>query len=357
MAEREDQEKTEQPTPFKLKEAKDKGQVSKSMEFNSLILISAMLFLSYMMSDRVIAEYLIFSKSLMEYDASNLTDPEGIVVLFDRMWDSMIDIFWPILGVIIAAGVVSNLVQTGPVFSFFPLKPDIQKINPVKGFKRLFSKRMLYEIFKTFIKIILFATVGYLCIIDFMPSLLTYVDISPDAHGVRLIASAQELVLKMLLVLLLVALIDVMYTRWDFMKQMRMSFKEIKDELKRREGDPLIRTKRKELQRQALERIKSLKNVPDADVLITNPTHLAVALQFDQASMNAPVAIAKGAGEVALKMREIARKHRVPIVENKPLARAIFRSIDLNEAIGEDMYPQVAKIYAWLATNHQQQLS
>ena len=133
-----------------------------------------------------------------------------------------------------------------------------------------------------------------------------------------------------------------------------MSFKEIKDELKRREGDPLIRSKRKELQREALERSKALKSVPDADVLITNPTHIAVALKFEQASMTAPTTIAKGAGDIALNMREVAKKHRVPIVENKPLAREIFRSIQLNDAITEAMYPQVAKIYAWLAANRRQ---
>lgn len=351
MADGQDQEKTEQPTPFKLKEAKNRGQVAKSMEFNSLILISLMLFLAFIFSHQFVTNYLLLSQSLMAYDFRSLVEVNGVLVLFERIVDAMIDIFWPIIAVIVLAGIGSNLVQTGPVFSFFPLKPDPQRLNPVKGFKRIFSKRMLYETIKTFIKLILFGAIGYFCIISFMPALLTYVDVSPDAYGMKLLMTSRELVAKMLLALLLVALIDFMYTRWDFMKQMRMSHKEVKDEVKRREGDPHIRAKRKELQREALERSKSLKNVPDADVLITNPSHISIALQFDQTTMKAPTTIAKGAGDIALKMRKVARKHSVPIVENKPLARKIFRNIRINEVITEDLFPQVAKLYAWLSAN------
>ncbi len=345
------QEKTEKPTPFKLKEAKNKGQVSKSTEINSLLFLAAMLFLSYVVSESLMSNYIQFSKTLLEYDPVSLSRPEGLVVLFESIVYSLLDIFWPIIGVIILIAVVGNLIQTGPVFSFFPLKPDAQRLNPVKGFKKIFSKRMIYESVKTFIKIGLFAAIGYICILEFLPSLFAYMDIPPDAYGVKVLGSSRELVAKLLLAVLLVALIDMMYSRWDFMNQMKMSHKDLKDETKRREGDPLIRAKRKELQREALERSKSLANVPDADVLITNPTHISIALKFDQSTMMAPEMIAKGSGEGALKMKEIARKHNVPIVENKPLARLIFKEIGLNRPISENMFPMVAKIYAWLAAN------
>lgn len=351
MADSDSQEKTEQPTPFKLKEAKNRGQVSKSTEVNSLILLGAVLFLSFIISHSLMSNYIGFSATLMSYDASSLDRTEGVFVLFGHIFDSMLNLFWPIIGIIILAGVLSNLVQTGPVFSFFPLKPNAERLNPIKGFKKIFSKRMLYETVKTSIKLILFGVVGYICIVGFLPILMTYMDISPDAYSVRLLSSGQELVVKLLLVVMLVALIDFMYTRWDFTNQMRMSHKELKDEVKRRDGDPLIRARRRELQREALERSKSLANVPDADVLITNPTHISVALKFEQQSMSAPEIIAKGSGELAQKMKEIARKHKVPVVENKPLARKIFKKVALNGAISEEMYPLVAKIYAWVAAN------
>lgn len=349
MAESQGQEKTEKPTPFKLKEAKNRGQVSKSTEVNSLILLGAVLFLSYVISHSLMSNYIGFSRALMAYDAAALATPEGVFVLFGRIFDSMLGLFWPLVAVVVLAGILSNLVQTGPVFSFFPLKPDPQRLNPVSGFKRIFSKRMLYETVKTMIKLTLFAVVGYICIVGFLPVLMTYMDIAPEAYGVRLLSSGQELVVKLLLVVMLVALIDFMYTRWDFTNQMRMSHKEVKDEVKRRDGDPLVRAKRRELQKEALERSKSLSSVPDADVLITNPTHIAVALKFDRNTMVAPTTIAKGSGDMAQKMKQVARKSRVPIVENKPLARAIFRKVSLNKAVTEDMYPLVAKIYAWLA--------
>ena len=347
------QERTEKPTPFKLKEARKKGQVSKSMEVNSLFMLAGVLFLAYMLSEKLIVEQLTLSKNILEFNAQAISEPEGILVLLDRIRSSMLDIYWPLIGVIILISVVGNLVQTGPIFSFFPLKPDAKRLNPIAGFKRIFSKRMLYESFKSFIKLAAFALVGYWVIASMLFTLMNLVDISPDVYPMALVDMSRELVAKLLLVVLLTALIDILYTRWDFMKQMRMSHKDIKDEVKRREGDPLIRAKRRELQKEALEKSKSLANVPDADVLITNPTHLAIALKFDREKMVAPEIIAKGSGEMAQKMKEVARKHRVPLVENKPLARSMYNKVKVNSVIPEETYPKVAKIYAWLSSKSQ----
>ncbi len=171
-------------------------------------------------------------------------------------------------------------------------------------------------------------------------------DRDPQTFAPFLLDSARGLVFKLLIALLVVALIDLLYTRWDYARQMRMSRREIKEEVKRREGDPHVRAKLRELQKEAAKRAGSLQRVPEADVLITNPTHLAVALRYERHEMAAPVVLAKGAGEHAARMRELAGRHRVAVVEDRPLARALYRGVGVDQAIPEEFYPAVAGILA-----------
>ncbi|EGG95005.1 Flagellar biosynthesis protein FlhB [gamma proteobacterium IMCC1989] len=351
MSEEQSQERTEKPTPFKLKEARDRGQVSKSTELNSLFALSSVLFLSYLVGEQIVNSQLLLSKKLLTYDFHTIGSTSGALLLFEQIKDGLINIYWPLIFLIIFISIVSNLVQTGPILSFFPLKPDTQRLNPIKGFKKIFSKRMIYEFIKTTIKLILFATVAYITIDELLIVLLNLIDIQPESYPLKLVTFAQSLGIKMLLVVLLAALVDFAYTRWEFIQQMQMSHKDIKDEVKKREGDPLIRSKRRELQKEAVEKSKSLSNVPDADVLITNPTHLAIALKFNQQEMTSPHVTAKGSGELAQQMKILARKHKVAIVENKPLARSMYNRTRINSAISEEWYQPIAKIYAWLASN------
>ena len=171
-----------------------------------------------------------------------------------------------------------------------------------------------------------------------------------DAKGYAraLITLVAGLLVKMVLALLGIGLVDLMFTRWEYGKKMRMSKRDIKDESKNREGDPRVRARIRELRREVLKRSKSMANVPRADVLITNPTHLAVALSYQHGSSGAPKVVAKGAGEVARQMREVANRHRIPIVQNKLLARALFREVDYDAYVPEKWYPQVAKIMVWV---------
>jgi flagellar biosynthetic protein FlhB len=153
---------------------------------------------------------------------------------------------------------------------------------------------------------------------------------------------------QMMLVVLFVALLDLMYTRWEFSQKMLMSRREVKEEVKRREGDPMLRAKQREIQKEAVKRAGSTRRVPDADVLITNPTHLAIALHYDADTMTAPAVIAKGAGTLALKMREVASRHGIPIVENKTLARKLFRESGIDDGVPDDLFPVIAKLMAWV---------
>jgi flagellar biosynthetic protein FlhB len=345
MAEQQtEQDRSEPATPTKLREAKRRGQVSKSLEVNSLFILSMGVAIFYLLGDRMVTRQLALSRELLSNAHRIRLDAAQTLSLFEYTVDWMVSIFWPVAAALVAVAVLMNMAQTGPVFSFFPLKPDMSRINPVNGFKRLFSVRLLYESLKTLIKLLLFALVLYFAISALVPSLVSLLDRHPDGYPRYLADKASSIALKLLAVLLFIALLDLLYTRWDYAKRMRMSRREIKDELKRREGDPQIRAKIRELQREAAKRAGSLRRVPDADVLITNPTHLSVALLYRRGVMAAPQVIAKGAGDLALKMREVARLHRVPIVENRGLARRLFNSVSIDQPIGEELYPLVAKV-------------
>jgi flagellar biosynthetic protein FlhB len=349
MAEQQqEQDKTEPATPFKLKEAKKRGQVFKSMEANSLLILVAGLMVMFFAGERLAVGQLAMSKALFESAHTISWDAASTLGWFELTFTHMLSIFWPVVGAVMLAAVVGNLLQTGPVFSFFPLKPDVQRLNPVQGFKRLFSTKLLFESIKTVVKLGLFALVIFFALEAMMPMMMGLLDRDPNTYAPFLLVNTAGLAFKLLLVLLLVALVDLAYSRWDFNKRMRMSRREVKEETKRREGDPLVRSRIRQLQKEAVKRAGALKRVPDADVLITNPVHLAVALRYERDCMNAPQVTAKGAGRLAGAMRALARKHRVPVVENPELARELFKRVELEQPIPEDAYPAVAQILMWV---------
>lgn len=346
-SDQQDQDRTEEATPFKLREAKKRGQVNKSMEINSLLILSIALGMIYLIGEKMVNGQAQLSRNLLSQANNYLFDATHIVSLFDAVVNQVLHIFWPFFVAIIVIGILSTMTQTGPVFSFHPLKPDVQRLNPVSGFKRLFSAKLLFESVKTIVKLALFATIIYLFVVSSIPKWLGLLDTSPDVYAYFFVDNSKTLIARLLLVLLIIAIMDLFFTRWDFAKKMRMSRREVKDEVKRRDGDPHVKAKIREQQREAAKRAGSLARVPEADVLITNPTHLSVALKYERGVMQAPEVIAKGAGDLALKMRQVASMHRVPIVENKPLARHLFKKVDIEQAITEDVYPVVAKILVW----------
>lgn len=348
MAEQQEQDRSEPASPFKLKEARNKGQVAKSLEINSFFVLAVVLAQLYFIGEDLIGSQLRISQALFSRADLFALDPVTSVALFEAVTDALLDVYWPLLGAIMIVGVLANMAQTGPVFSFFPIKPDMQRLNPVQGFKRLFSLKLLFESLKTVIKLAVFAIVIYLALGALLPSLIALVDVNPRNYAGFLLENVRDLLFELLLVILVVAALDLLYSRWDFGKKMRMSRRELKDEVKRREGDPQVRAKLRELQREAVKRAGSLRRIPEADVLITNPTHLAVALRYERQVMKSPQVIAKGAGELAGKMREVARRHGIPVVENKFLARQLFKSCDIDSVIPESVYPLVARILVWV---------
>lgn len=345
MAEQ-DQEKSEQATPFKLEEARRKGQVFKSLDVNSLFMIAGGIGLLAIGGTRFLADTLRLQRRILEQAPTVSFEISEFMMWCGSLVTALAFILTPFFLTVLLIAVFSNLAQTGPIFTFFPLKPDPKRINPVQGFKRVFSKRMLFEAAKTLIKLSLLATVAYLVIMSMLPGVLAMPQIDPKGYAPVLLDAILSLAFKLALVLLIVAILDFAYTRWDYGKKMRMSRRELKEEVKRREGDPHVRAKIKELQREAAKRSKSLGRVPDADVLITNPTHFAVALRYERESMRAPRLIAKGSGDIVEKMKRLARRGGVPVIERPPLARQLFREVDIDQAIPEGVYEPVARIYA-----------
>lgn len=349
-----EQDRTEPASPHKLREAHKRGQVAKSLEINSFLLLGVVLMVTYFMGEDFIAEQLHLSKVLLSEAVHLDLDEKTVLGLFKYTFTFLLSALSPLVAAIMLVGILANMLQTGPVFSFHPLKPDLNRLNPVNGFKRIFSKKLLFESVKTIVKMSLFGVILYFAIVSLLPKLFALIDTSPQAYPILLMEHGRSLAYKLLLAIVLIALLDLVYSRWDFGQQMRMSRRELKEEVKRREGDPQIRARRRQLQKEAVNRAGAMKRVPDADVLITNPTHLSVAIQYDRDTSRAPIVVAKGAGELAAKMREIARQHSVPKVENKTLARALFLNVNLDEAVPESLYPTVAKILAWIYLQREQ---
>ena len=347
MAEQE-KDRSEPATPFKLEEAKRRGQVAKSLDFISLVMLGALLAALYAWGDALALAGLRLSAGSLERAADLAFSNAEAAAWLGGLSLATLSLVAPFLAVAVLAAIVANLVQTGPIFSAFPLKPDFQRINPVTGFKRVFSLKTLVETGKTLIKLAAFAGVAYLAVSALLPQMVSVMEVPPRAYFGLLMGAVTGLVFKLLLVLVLIALADFAYSRWDYGRMMRMSRRELKDEIKRREGDPHVRQRIRELQQEAAKRAKSVKRLPEADVLITNPEHFAVALAYQRGRMRAPTVIAKGAGELALELRARARRLSLPVVENKPLARRLFAEVDLDCPIGEALFEPVALVYASL---------
>lgn len=339
------QDKTEQPTPKKLQDARKKGQVAKSRDLSSAIVLMAIvgaLYLSTKSAAGSLERYLLwyFSNCL----SFGVTDKHLPWVLLDSLYAIAV-IFLPLFVIAIVLAVVGNVMQAGFLLAPEAIKPKLDRLNPIEGFKKIFSLTSLFELAKTILKVIVVGVVSYLVAIKYVPQMLMIFYKNP----------AQEMleILDIIIVVgaagggayLLLAVADFYYQRFDFNKRMRMSKQEVKDEHKQSEGDPQIKGWLRRRQREiAMNRIR--QEVPRATVVVTNPIHYAVALKYEEGVNSAPVLVAKGAGDIALKLREIAGKSGVPVIENPPLARTIFQQVDIGGEIPAELYQSVAEVLA-----------
>lgn len=349
MAEQ-DQDRTEPATPYKREEARRRGQVAKSLDVNSFIILAAALGSAVIWGPSFIRSGARLFARLLSAAQRPVLTPITLEHDLAGILGEALGSLAPLLVAVLLGGLLANLLQTGPVFSFHPIKPDPQRLNPAQGFKRIYSVRALFEATKSLIKLGLFTAVAYVAISRLLPALIALPTLDPKAYPREVLQYTEVVAFKLLLALLVVALLDLAYARWDYNRRMRMSRREQKEEVKRREGDPHLRSRRRELQREALKRSSSLRRVPEADVLITNPTHLAIALKYERGRLPAPRCVAKGAGDTAQHMRRIALRSGVRIYEQRLLARTLFDSVGIDALIPESLYEPVARVYAEIAT-------
>jgi len=343
------QERTERATPRRRQKARERGQVFSSRELSSafILLVSFILFkvLGKNLISNIVQLYNYFLTDIINRE-DIFTQDQIITLLFETLI-LLSKIVLPIVLGLMSVGIIVNYLQVGFIITTEPISPKLERINPLEGLKRIFSKRSLIELLKSCLKIVIIAYVVYSSIKkyrDFLPLML---DMSL-ADSVRLVLSiAFNIGIRASIALLIMAVFDYFYQWYEYEKSLMMSKQDIKEEYKEVEGNPQIKSRIKQVQRQ-MARSRMMKDVERADVIITNPTHYAVALAYDSTKYIAPVVLAKGADKLAEKIKEIASKHDIPIVENKILAQTLYRTVEVGDVIPESLYQAVAEILAFI---------
>ena len=347
MADEDDSQKTEEPTGRKLSQARDKGQVANSKEVSNFVVILGLAFVVGALGPYVVGD---INKTLAGIMINSWQIPinQGSVgqLLQDTVFAIILAII-PIFGLFVVLTAGANLAQVGFLFTTEPMTPKLDKLNPISGMKRLFSLKSIVEFLKSIAKLIIVGTIVLIILIPQIDDVALLMDMSLS----DVMSEAQSVVLMVTIgvasAMAVIAGLDFAYQRYEHIKSLRMSKQELKDEYKQTEGDPHVKARLRQI-RAERARQRMMAAVPQADVVVTNPTHFAVALQYDQDAMGAPVVVAKGADEVALRIREVANENDVPIVENPPLARALFNGVEIDQEIPEDHYKAVAKVISYV---------
>ncbi len=340
-------EKTEPATPRKREESRRKGQVAKSGEVGTAALILAgfitLRFLGPFLFQRVGGLAAHCLGALGQFDGTT----ESVYALFLTIVLEGALILLPLLAAVFVTAAISQAVQVGLRVTLESVQPKFSRVNPFEGVKRIFSKRAVVEFAKSLTKIALVAYLAFWRVsgdLDWLPGLIQ-MDIQ---HAIALIGqSITSLAIIVGGALFIVAILDYLYQRYEFEQSIKMSKQEVKDEYKQSEGDPQIRSHIRQKQRQMAAQ-RMMQDVPQADVVITNPTHYAVAVQYVMGEMHAPKVVAKGVGTIALKIKETAAENHVATVENAPLAQALYKSVDIGQEIPPDLYPAVAEVLAFV---------
>lgn len=343
------EDKTEKATPKKRQDARKKGQVFQSREITSSALL-LFLFLALRVLGNSIYKQLsgFITKTVTEYTAiDKLYMPDIIKKSFTDGIIVFLSVAGPLFAVAIITVYVLGYAQVGFLLTLEPLKPNFSRISPLSGIKRMFSFRSVVELLKAVLKIVIVGYVAYSYINGQTQAIISLMDTEISSIGVYICQSVLNLAIKICVVLLIIGVFDYMYQWWDYEKSMRMTKQEVKEEYKQTEGNPEIKQKIKQKQRQISMR-RMMQEVPMADVIITNPTHLACALKYDSKVSPAPVLVAKGQDYIAMRIKEIAKENDVEIVENKPLARTIYDTVEIGNAIPPELYQAVAEVLAFV---------
>lgn len=347
MAENEGQEKTEQPTPRKRSEARKKGQVAKSQEVASLAVLLGGLSTLCLFSTFMYENLIQVTRESFSMAAIPVLDVAGMRAFSRDMVAGFITIVLPLMIAVVIIGISANMMQVGAMVSWEALTPNLEKLNPFKGFKQLVSLQAVMELFKSMAKLVMVDTIAYVTVKGQFAGLEELGKL--EVSGIFLFISKVifKVFFRVAIAMACLAVIDYLFQKWQFEKRLKMTKQEVKEEFKQTEGDPFVKSRIKKIQMEVARR-RMMQAVPEADVVVTNPVHLAVAIKYDRAVMNAPQVVAKGAALLAEKIRTLAVENNVPVVENRPLARSLYKVVEVGDEIPIDFYQAVAEVLAYV---------
>jgi flagellar biosynthetic protein FlhB len=338
-------EKTEEATPRRISQARKKGQIAKSPD---LVSGGALMALALFFTILIIPTFNTLLESLGYYLSNTLTrnvSVANIQDIFIQEGYSFFIVVIPFLVLAIASGLVFNLLQTRFLFTTEAFKPDFKRLNPVEGVKNIVSMKTVFRLLKNLAKLAVVVAVAYFTYISLLPQIQQLLSMSTEDIFPTMVSIGSTMIFNIAIVLFAIGVIDYVYQSYDFKKNMRMTKQEVKDEMKEQEGDPQIKGKRRQRQREiAYQRM--MADVPKADVIVTNPTHIAVAIRYEKGVDQAPRVLAKGADLVAQRIKNKAKEYDIPIIENKPLARTIYKKVDIGRMIPVELYQAMAEILA-----------
>ncbi len=340
-------EKTEPATPRRREEARKKGQVFKSTDLNSAVILltgSVVLFVMFPYMVELLKDFTslyILDRSLQDFNN------EYAYELLIEVSILLGKILFPVFLTTVVTALLITYLQVGVVFSAEPLTPKLERLNPVEGFKRIFSKRALVELTKSLLKILVTASIVYMVFKKHLHIFPRFVEMELAQTLVALSTIVFEIALKVGIFFIVIGILDYIYQRYEHEKSLKMSKYDVKQEYKQVEGDPYIKSRQRQIQREAAMH-RMMAEVPKADVVITNPTHFAVVLKYEPETMEAPIVVAKGQDFIALKIREVAEEHNIIIVEDPPLARTLYYALDIGVEIPEELYQAIAEVLAFV---------
>lgn len=339
-----DEDKQFEASHQKLQKARKEGQVVKSKDFSMALALIVMFSVIYALGPFIWNQISTLYAKLYEQIPNAHLDKIGYMYI---LTSTLIPTFLIILPILIMAGfmgILGDLIQVGPLFTITPLIPKPDKLNPTKYFKNLMNPKTLFELVKNIAKVLILGFIGWIVYMEHFPQILMLAAV--DNQFATLIAFGKlivDFIIKAGIAFLIIAAADYGVTKWKFMQDQKMSFKEVKDEYKNSEGDPHVKAALRQKRQQLLQK-SMMDMVPEADFVVTNPTHIACALKYDAETMESPKLLAKGSELFAKRIKEIAREHDIPVIENPPVARAIFRMVEINHEVPPDLYKAVAEI-------------
>lgn len=348
MAEEDKDQRTEEASDKRRRETEEKGQFAISKEVNSAFVLLGSLLVFVFMGGKITQDILQIYGNYLAHVGTFQLNPANAFVLFQNVLKNTVVVLAPILIGISVAGILANLLQIGGFrVSLKPLEPKFSKLNPMKGFGRLFSKHSAMELLKSIFKIMIIGFIAYKTVREEFFNIPLLMDMGTGQTMVYIGEISMRIMVRTLWAIIFLSIIDYAFQKYAHSESMKMTKQEVKEERKETEGDPQIKARVRGIQMQ-LARKRMMAEVPKAEVVVTNPLHYAIALQYNRDNMEAPFVVAKGAHYLAQKIKEIAKKHDVPIVENKPLARALFKSVEIGGVIPHALFKAVAEVLAYV---------